>query len=105
MLLHAEHRWVCPNCTQTAVTHEATAQHTRLHTCAGLKGLTAPLVRAGVSCKVTAVQREDYVGKDLPHVDGDGRVVMAVRVTRDEGEDCVVLAPTASMHGGAWDRA
>lgn len=77
-------------------------QHTRLHVCPGLKGLTAPLVRAGVRCKVTAVVRQDYAGRDLPQLDDDGRPVMAVQVTRDEGEDCVILAPTAVMQGGAF---
>lgn len=90
-------RWYCPNCTLTDVTHES-RPHSRMHACAGLAGLTAPMVPAGTRAKVEAVPREDYVGRDVPHRDMDGNVVMAVRTTRDDGEDVAVLAPTASMN-------
>lgn len=90
-----ERRWVCPNCTHTDVTYEA-QPHTRFHACRGLRGLTAPMVPAGTRCKVEAVERGDYVGRELVQTDGEGRPVMAVVTTRDEGQDCAVLAPAAS---------
>lgn len=96
VLLEApERRWVCPNCTHTDVTREA-KPHSRFHACAGLGGLTAPMVEEGVRCKVEAVEREDYIGRTqvVTH-HGDGRAISAVVTTRDEGNDCAVLAPCA----------
>lgn len=90
-----EHRWECPNCELKQVTHEA-SPHVRFHACVGLRGLTAPMVPAGMHCKVEAIEREDYVGRELAQTDGEGRPVMAVRTTRDDGTDCAVLAPCAT---------
>lgn len=69
--------------------------HTRMHTCAGLRGLTAPMLEVGVKAKVEAREREDYVGSDLVQTDENGRPVMSVITTRDEGQDAIVFAPTA----------
>lgn len=98
-LLHPEQRWVCPACPLTQVTHEATP-HTRMHQCAGLKGLTAPMVPAGTTAKHTAVEREDYIGGEVVATDGDGRPVMSVLTTRDDGEDCTIYAPLAQAQEG-----
>lgn len=95
-VLHArEQRWECPNCTQTDVTHDP-RPHTRFHACRGLRGLTAPFVPAGTAAKVEAKDREDYVGGDVVQTDGEGRPVMSVVTTRDEGRDVAVLAPCAT---------
>lgn len=94
VLLRVERRWECPNCDDTDVTHEA-QPHSRFHCCRGLRGLSAPMVPAGTRCKVEAREREDYVGRELVHVDGDGRPVMSIVTTRDNGQDCAVLAPCA----------
>lgn len=85
-------RWECPNCDSAAVTVDA---KTPMHPCRRLAGLMTPLVPAGQKCKVEAVEREDYIGGELVQVDGNGRPVMAVVTTRDDGQDCRVLAPTA----------
>lgn len=90
-----QQRWECPNCPATDVTFEA-RPHTRMHNCPGLKGLTAPMVPAGTRCKVEAVERQDYVGSELVTVDGDGRPVMSVVTTRDDGNDAIVFAPCAT---------
>lgn len=100
VLLAPEQRWECPNCTATDVTHLA-EPHSRFHACAGLRGLTAPMVPAGSRCKVEAVEREDYINGDHVQVDAEGRPVMAVVTTRDDGQDCAVFAPTASARGDA----
>jgi hypothetical protein len=92
VILSAEQHWVCPNCPATAVTVGAP---NRFHNCPGLRGLMAPLVLEGVRCKVTAEERQDYVGREDVRLDGEGRPVMAVRTTRDDGEDLAVFAPTA----------
>jgi len=92
-----ETRWVCPNCDHTDVTHES-GPHTRFHPCRGLAGLSAPMVRDGVRCKVEAVERGDYVRGELVQTDGNGRPVMSVVTTRDDGNDVAVYAPTAQLN-------
>ena len=94
-ILRPQHLWSCPNCTATDMTHEP-RPHTRFHICNGLRGLTAPMVPAGTRCKVEAVEREDYVGKERVQTDANGRPVMSVVTVRDDGQDVAVLAPTAS---------
>lgn len=92
MLPLLERHWLCPNCGSAAVTRDS---KTPMHPCRGLTGLLVPLVPEGVRCKVEAVEREDYVGREMVQTDGAGRPVMSVVTTREEGQDCVVLAPCA----------
>lgn len=94
LLLRVEHRWECPNCVAVKVTRES-RPHTPFHPCGGLAGLMTPFVPAGTRCKVEAVEREDYIGQELVRVDGNGRPIMNVTITRDDGQDCAVYAPTA----------
>lgn len=94
MVLQATQRWVCPNCPATEVTQ---GQANRFHTCRGLRGLHAPMVLEGTRCKVIAVEREEYVGREDVQTDADGRPVMAVLTVREDGQDCVVYAPTAHL--------
>lgn len=91
-----EHRWECPNCNLKEVTRE-TQPHTRFHACRGLAGITAPMVPAGTKCKVEAKERDDYVGKENVQTDGNNRPIMSVVTTRDDGQDCAVLAPVATL--------
>lgn len=100
-LLVPERRWECPNCNFKQVTRIA-QQHTRFHTCNGLKGLTAPMVPAGTDCQVRAVEREDYVGTEDVTYDGDGRPIMRVETIRPDGSnDVAVMAPCAGVAGEA----
>lgn len=94
-LLRPEHRWYCPNCGATDVTHEERL-HVRMHSCGALAGFSAPMIEAGTNCKIEAHEREDYIGKELVQTDGHGRPIMNVTVTRDDGEDCFVYAPAAT---------
>jgi len=95
-VLRPEQRWECPACDFTDVTHLPAGQVvSRMHDCRGLKGLTAPMVPAGTKCKVETHEREDYIAGELVQTDGDGRPVMSLVTTRDDGQDCVVFAPTA----------
>lgn len=94
LLSPPEHRWACPNCTHTDVTVE-TEIHTRFHSCRGLRGLSVPMVEAGTRCKIEAVERGDYIRGEQVQTCGEGRPVMAVLVTRDDGQDCAVYAPLA----------
>lgn len=94
VVLAVERRWSCPNCVAVKVTREQ-EPHTPFHPCRGLRGLTAPFVPDGTRCKVEAVERGDWVGRELVQTDGDGRPIMSVVTVRDDGVDCAVLAPTA----------
>jgi hypothetical protein len=96
LLAPPERRWECSSCPFTDVTRQHGA-HTRMHPCAGLGGLTTPMVPAGTSSKVEVREREDYIAGDLVQLH-NGRPVMSVTVTRDEGTDAVVFAPTATAH-------
>jgi NADPH-dependent 2,4-dienoyl-CoA reductase/sulfur reductase-like enzyme len=89
-ILHRD--WHCPACPAEARTVDA---KTPMHPCPGLAGLMAPLVLRGRRAKVEAVERQDYIGRELVQTDGNGRPVMAVVTTRDDGQDCTVFAPTA----------
>lgn len=100
LALKREQRWTCAVCGLEDVTHEA-LPHTRMHTCRN--GMTTPMQPAGVKCKVEFVEREDYIGKELVQTDANGRPVMSVRITRDDGVDCAVYAPAATVKGKAYD--
>lgn len=93
VVLTAEYRWECPNCPDTLVTADARLP---LHACSGLRGLSAPFVAAGTRCKVEAVERGDWVRSEMVQTDGEGRPFMSVVTTRDDGQDCTVLAPCAT---------
>ena len=54
------------------------------------------MIPAGTRCKVETHEREDYLGTEMVRVDGDGRPIMSVTTTRDNGQDCVVFAPCAT---------
>lgn len=94
-ILSPQTRWSCPNCTQTAMTQNPTP---RFHNCAGLKGLTSPMVIDGTVCRILAVEREDYEGHEDVQRDTTGRPMMAVRTERGDGSnDTLILAPTAHV--------
>jgi hypothetical protein len=96
LLAAPERRWTCPNCHVTATTRRA-EPHTEFHPCRGLAGLNAPMVPAGTRAKVEAVERDDYIGREMVQLDGDGRPIMAVVTTRADGQDCAVYAPCATV--------
>ena len=86
---------MCPNCDFTDVTFQA-QPHTQFHNCRGLRGLWAPMVPAGTRCKIEARDRDDYVNGDMVQTDGEGRPIMSVVTTRDDGEELAVYAPCAT---------
>ena len=94
-LLQAAQAWECPNCDLTDVTAPLPPGSSRYHTCAGLHGLNAPLVRAGTRCKVTAALREDYLNGDEQARGDDGKPYMNVRTTYDDHDDLIVNAGLA----------
>ena len=97
-ILEPKHYWECPNCDQTKTTHEA-KPHTAFHICSGLRNITAPFVPVGTKCKVELKEREDYLGDEEVFMSEDGRPVMSVVTTRDDGQDCTVFARCARGSG------
>lgn len=89
--------WYCPNCGLSERTQKLPPNASRFHTCPRLHMLTAPLVRAGISCKVEAEERADYLGREIQAVGDDGRSYMAVRTTRNDGDDLLVNAGLARL--------
>ena len=100
-LLNFLEKWYCPNCGKTETIPAVAGPHSRFHTCPQLAMLTAPMIPEGTAAKVERKDREDYEGADTGHtqVDGNGRPVMSVITTRDEGTDVLVFAPTATVIG------
>ena len=94
-LLRTQTSWECPNCAARHVTTGA-APHTPFHDCPGLHGMLAPYVPAGTRCKIEAVTRGDYAGGEQGlRYDGEGRPIMSVVTTRDDGQDCAVFPGAA----------
>ena len=96
-------RLYCPNCKMETFSKPGPAGRLRpMHVCPKLRGLTAPLYPVGVKAKVEARDREDYEGGDAGNVttDENGRPVMSVVTTRDDGQDVAVFAPSASVRIG-----
>ncbi len=94
-LLVAVEDWYCPNCPATDRCLPLPPGASRFHTCPGLHMLTAPLIRAGVHCKVEAEERQEYLNGAIQNTGNDGRPYMAVRTTRDDGVDLAVNAELA----------
>jgi hypothetical protein len=97
--------WYCPNCGLTAQLPPLKPGQTHLHTCPKLAMLSAPMIPEGIAAKVERRDREDYEGPDTGHtqLDGNGRPVMSVVTTRDNGTDAIVFAPTATMRADLGD--
>lgn len=95
VILNPESHWECPNCDIT-LRVPTRVPHSPFHTCPGLKGMQAPMVPKGTRCKVEAVEREDYIGKEVVTLDGEGTPIMRVETTRDDGNDVTVFAPCAT---------
>lgn len=89
-----QQHWECPDrhCTSWATTVDGKVP---MHRCPQLRGLLTPLVAAGSRAKQEPVERGDWVGDEAVQLDGDGRPVMSVVTTRDDGQDATVYAPLA----------
>lgn len=102
ILLDAWTDWECPNCPVTDRTRPLPPNAARFHTCPGLRMLTAPLIRAGTDCKVIAVQREEYLGREIQETGDDGRPYSGVQTVRADGSnDVAAFAPLAQSYGDA----
>lgn len=84
--------YCCPNCTSELGLEQPPTKPV-LHPCRGMKGLLVPMVPRGTKANLEVVEREDYIGSERVQTDGEGRPVMSVVTTRDDGQDCTVYAP------------
>lgn len=92
--------WYCPNCGTRARLPIPKPSQTHFHTCPKLRGLSAPLIAAGLAAKVELREREDYIGNETVRLDPERkRPVMSIVTTRDNGQDVAVFAPTATAKG------
>jgi hypothetical protein len=87
--------WYCPNCDAEARTVDTALP---MHKCKGIVGLLAPLILRGTNAKVTVNDREDYLGRDLPQTNAEGKIVMSTTTVRDDGQDCTIYVPTAQLN-------
>lgn len=90
-LLRAFQEWECPNCQCRETTAPLPPGSSRYHNCPGLHMLSAPLIRAGTDCKVTAEERQDYLAGDRQATGDDGIAYMAVRTTYGDGHDDLMV--------------
>lgn len=86
--------WACPSCDAAARTVDAKIP---MHPCKGLAGLMAPLVPEGERAKHTAVEREDFIGKERVQRDSNGRPMMAIRTETADSLSSTVFSPVATL--------
>lgn len=91
-ILRTVTEWYCPACRREDVSF-LPGPHVRGHICPRLGDLSVPFVRKGVRAKLEAHVREDYVGRERVTLDVNGRPIMSVTTTRDDGQDVAVYAP------------
>jgi hypothetical protein len=96
-----EHRWACPSCDTTYVTHQP-GVHYPTHPCKGFSGLSTPFVEVfghelkKNSVRHRVVEREDYIKHEKVFISPDGRPLMALLTERPDGSnDAQIFAPTA----------
>ena len=86
--------WWCPRCTLTSVTERA-GLHVEMHTCAGLRGVWAPMFERGERGHLVVVERDDYAGRDKVTM-FDGRPVMRVeKWVGGHQRDVTIFLPSA----------
>lgn len=99
VILEAVYHWWCPACKLEQAVKGPKLQpgqfSTRMHSCPKMGMLSVPMLPQGTKAKLEAKEREDYVGKDKIRKDANGRAIMSVVTTRDDGQDTTVYAPTA----------
>ena len=96
-LLDTWQDWECPNCHLTERTRPLPPNASRFHTCPKLHMLTAPLVRAGMDCKVVAELRGDDLGREVQRTGDDGRPYCAVHTIRADGSSDSAVFPGVAI--------
>ena len=95
--------WHCPNCYAHVWAPLPPPGQVKFHLCPGLHGLSAPLIRAGMAARVTAEERQEYLGTEIQATGDDGKPYMAVRTEHDDGHtDLAVNAGLARARLGDY---
>ncbi len=96
LLIDAYQDWECPECGLEQRSRPVPPNGTRFHVCPKLHNISAPLVRAGADCSLTAVERMDYLGTEVQETGDDGVPYMNVTTRYADGHnDVAVHAPVA----------
>jgi len=91
--------WKCVECKKTDVTNDD-GRGTRYHRCPKMRGINVPFLPDGTKAKLVLREREDYIGGELVQLDPEhGRPVASLTTIRDNGQDVIVYAPTATAKG------
>jgi len=98
VLLDTYTDWECHECSFTERTRPIPPGAVRMHICAGLHDLSAPLVKAGSDCKLVALERQEYLGDEIQATGDDGRPYLGISTVYADGHnDLVVNAPVARI--------
>ena len=96
ILAPAYRDWYCPSCGLTDRTNDPRIAMP-MHPCPKLRGLMTPMLEQGTAGKIELREREDYIGDDLVQLDPEqGRPVMSMVTTREDGQDARIYVPTAT---------
>jgi hypothetical protein len=88
--------WKCPACGLEERTRPYPPNAARMHTCPRLHMILAPMAPAAADCTVVAVERADYLGREIQETGDDGRPYMAMETRYADGRnDVAVHAPVA----------
>ena len=91
--------WMCPECKKTDSTNDD-GKGTRYHRCPKMRGISIPFMPDGTKAKLVLREREDYINGELVQLDPErGRPVASLTTIRDNGQDVIVYAPTATAKG------
>lgn len=100
-LIESWQDWECPNCSLTDRTRPLPPNSSHMHDCAGLHGLTAPMVLLGTDCKVVAVERGDYLRGETQRTGENGTPYMAVETIHADGHNDLHVFPGVAIAGAA----
>lgn len=98
-LIESWQDWECPNCNLEERTPVQPPNSSRMHDCPGLHGLTAPLVLLGTDCKVTAIERGDYLRGETQRQGENGKPYMAVETVHSDGRNDLHVFPGVAIAG------
>jgi hypothetical protein len=99
MLLERYEDLECPQCGLTERIRVLPANAARMHNCPKLHGLTAPLVPAGMDCRLVAVERSDYLNGEQQRTGDDGKPYAAVVTERGDGSGDATVFPGVARWG------
>jgi hypothetical protein len=99
VLLESYEDLACPECGLAERIRVLPGNAARMHNCPGLHGLTAPLVPAGMNCRLVAIERSDYLNDEHQRTGDDGKPYQAVVTERADGSSDAHVFPAAARWG------